>query len=119
MEAESNRFANALQGLGFAAGDVFFTFLPKMPEQFFSFLGSLKMQLITGTLFANFGEDALLDRLGDAGAKGIITKKSFLKKIKAIRDRLPALQYVILVDAEDDIAPDILSYSNLVACTFS
>jgi acetyl-CoA synthetase len=115
LEAESNRFANALQSLGFAGGDVFFTFLPKMPEQFFSFLGSLKMQLITGTLFANFGEEALLDRLGDARAKGIVTKKSFLKKIKAIRDRLPALKYVIVVDADDNIAPDIISYSKLVA----
>jgi len=115
LEAESNRFANALQGLGFAADDVFFTFLPKMPEQFFSFLGSLKMQLITGALFANFGEDALLDRLGDAGARGIITKKSFLKKIGRIHDKLPALKYTIVVDAEDDIAPDILSYSKLMA----
>jgi acetyl-CoA synthetase len=115
LEAESSRFANALQGLGFAAGDVFFTFLPKLPEQFFSFLGSLKLQLITGTLFANFGEDALLDRLGDAAARGIITKKSFLKKLGRIRDRLPALRCIIVVDADDDIAPDILSYSKLMA----
>jgi len=115
MEDESNRFANALQGLGFAAGDVFFTFMPKMPEQFFAFLGSMKMQLTTGTLFANFGEDALLDRLGDAGARGIITKKSFLKKIGRIRDRLPALQYIIVVDTDDDVAPDILSYKKLMA----
>lgn len=114
LDAESNRFANSLQSLGFTIGDVFFTFLPKMPELFFSFLGSLKVQLITGTLFANFGEEALLDRLGDARAKGVITKKSFLKKIRAIRDRLPELQYVIVVDAAEDIAPDILSYSKLV-----
>lgn len=115
LEMESNRFANALKDLGFAPGEVFFTFLPKMPEQFFSFLGSLKMQLITGTLFANFGEDALLDRLGDSGAKGIVTKKSFLKKIGRIRDQLPVLQYIIVVDADDDIASDILSYAKLIA----
>lgn len=115
LEKESNRFANVLLGLGFAAGDVFFTFLPKMPEQFFSFLGSLKMQMITGTLFANFGEDALLDRLGDASARGIITQKSFLKKLGRIRDRLPALQYIVVVDADNDITPDILSYTKLMA----
>jgi len=115
LEAESNRFANALKALGFCQSEVLFTFLPKLPEQFISFLGSLKMQLICGTLFANFGEDALLDRLGDARAKGIVTKKSFLKKIAAIRSRLPDLEYIIVVDADEDIAPDILSYTKLVA----
>lgn len=115
LEIESNRFANALKQLGFMHGDVFFTFLPKLPEQFFAFLGSLKMQLITGTLFANFGEDAILDRLGDSEAKGLITKKSFLKKISAIRAHLPALKYIFVVDIAEDMAPDILSYSKLVA----
>jgi acetyl-CoA synthetase len=114
LERESNRFANALQGLGFEAGELFFTFLPKMTEQFFAFLGALKMRLITGTLFSNFGEDALLDRLGDAGAKGIITKKSFVKKIARIRDRLPELRWIIVVDSDEDLAPDILSYSRLM-----
>lgn len=115
LEQESNRFANVLNNMGFNTGEVFFTFLPKMPEQFFSFLGSLKKQLITGTLFASFGEDALLDRLGDARAKGIITKKSFLKKIQRIRDQLPCLRWIILVDSDEDLGFDTLSYSRLMA----
>jgi len=115
LESESNKFSNALASLGFQSGDVFFTFLPKMPEQFFSFLGSLKMELVTGTLFANFGEDALLDRLGDARAKGIITKKSFVKKLARIRDQLPCLQYIIVVDIDENQGDDILSYSRLMA----
>ncbi len=114
LESESNRFANTLQDLGFSAGDVFFTFLPKMPEQFFAFLGSLKVQIITGTLFSNFGEEALLDRLCDAGAKGIITKKSFLKKIDRIRDHLPSLRWVIVVDMEDHLTENTLSYQRLI-----
>ncbi|MBV5283949.1 MAG: AMP-binding protein [Paludibacter sp.] len=115
LDNESNRFANVLQKLGADAGDVFFTFLPKMPEQFFSILGMLKMKLITGTLFANFGDDALLDRLGDSKAKGIITKKSFLKKINRIRDQLPALRWIIIVDGDDHIEDDIFSYSRLMS----
>ncbi|HJV65052.1 MAG TPA: AMP-binding protein [Geomonas sp.] len=114
LDRESSRFANVLKGLGLAAGDIFFTFLPKMPEQFFSFLGALKLQVVCGTLFSNFGEEAVLDRVGDSGAKGIITKKSFLKKISRIRDQLPALQFVIVVDAEEHLAEDILSYSKLM-----
>ena len=115
LDRESNRFANVLAGLGFAPGDIFFTFLPKAPEQFFAFLGTLKVRVVCGTLFSNFGEEALLDRLGDSRARGIITKKHFLKKISRIRDRLPHLRYVILVDSDDHLGDDILSYPRLMA----
>lgn len=115
LDLESNRFANALASLGFIPGDVFFTFLPKLPEQFFAFLGALKLQLITGTLFANFGDEALLDRLGDARARGIITKKSLLKKIIRIRNAVPTLQTIIVVDLDDHQADGIYSYRRLLA----
>lgn len=114
LEHGSNRFANALNDLGFVPGDVFFTFLPKMPEQFFAFLGALKLQVVAGTLFSNFGEEALRDRLGDSRAKGIITKKSFLKKLSLIRGQLPRLRYIILVDDDAHQAGDILSYRQLI-----
>jgi acetyl-CoA synthetase len=115
LEAESNRFANALADLGCRKGDVLFTFLPKMPEQFFAFLGSLKMQLLTGTLFANFGDEALFDRLGDSRARVLVTKKSLFKKISRIRNRLPDLAYVILVDGEGVTGENgVFDYAQLV-----
>jgi acetyl-CoA synthetase len=114
LDHESNRFANALQTLGFANGDILFTFLPKAPEQFFSFLGALKLQVICGTLFSNFGDDALLDRLGDAKAKGIVTKKSLLKKITRIKDQLQSLKHIIVTDIEEHQSECILSYPALV-----
>jgi acetyl-CoA synthetase len=114
LDRDSARFANVLSSLGIVPGDVFFTFLPKMPEQFCAFLGALKLQAIVGTLFSNFGEEAILDRVGDASAKIIITKKSFLKKISRIRNQLPALRFIIVVDAEEHLTDDILSYSLLM-----
>ena len=114
LEYQTNQFANVLQNRGFTKGEVLFTFLPKVPEQFFAFLGSLKMQLITGTLFSNFGEEALLDRLGDAKAKGLVTKKSFLKKILRIREQLPSLKHIFLVDAEEHQSSEILSWPLLM-----
>lgn len=114
LDSHSNRFANLMTGLGFSAGDIFFSFLPKMPELFFAFLGALKLQIIMGALFPNFGDDALLDRLGDAQAKGVILRKSSLRKILRIRDRLPSLKYLIVVDIEEHISADILSYKLLM-----
>jgi len=113
IERSSNRFTNALLELGLSEGDIVFSFLPKTPEQFFSFLGILKIKAIAGTLFSSFGEDALLDRLGDSKAKCLITRKSSMKKINRIRDRLPELKYIILIDIPGHESPDILSYSQL------
>jgi len=115
LDLQSNRFANALTGLGIGKGEVFFTFLPKMPEQFFAFLGTLKTQAVCGTLFSNFGEDALLDRLGDSKAAGIITRKSLMKKVMRIREQLPDLRFIILVDGDDDLDKGIISYRRIMA----
>jgi len=115
LDGQSNRFANALITLGLQPGEVLFTFLPKMQEQLYAFLGSLKRQLLTGTLFANFGEEALLDRLGDSRARAIVTKKSFLKKLLRVRDRLPDLSVIILVDDDNCTGEEgIYSYHRLV-----
>jgi acetyl-CoA synthetase len=114
LDAQSSKFANALLALGFDAGDVGFTFLPKLPEQFFAFLGILKVRGIAGTLFSNFGEEALLDRLGDARAKVLVTKRSLLKRIVKLRSRLPALRHIIVTDLERDEGNGVLSYQSFV-----
>jgi len=114
LNSESNRFANALKALGFNPGDILFTFLPKAPEQFFSFLGALKQRVVCGTLFSNFGDEAILDRLGDAAAKGVVTRKSLLRKILRVRDQLPKLEYIIVTDMDKHQSEDILSYAALV-----
>lgn len=115
LDRESSKVANVLRALDFTAGDVLFTFLPKMPEQFFCFLGALKLRVICGTLFSNFGDEAIVDRLADARAKGLVTKKSLLKKILRVRDKLPCLKYIIVVDIEKKQSPDVLSYSEMMS----
>ena len=114
LDRASSRFADLLRSLGFVPGDILFTFLPKSPEQFFSFLGALKLQVVCGTLFSNFGDEAILDRLGDAKGKGIVTKKSLLKKVLRVRERLPFLRYIIVTDMEEHQSADILSYPKLM-----
>lgn len=114
LEHQSNKLANALQSLGLSKGDIIFTLLPKIPEQFFVLLGALKLQLIASPLFANFGEEAIFDRMHDACAKILVTKKVFLKKIEKIKNRLPNLKYVIVIDSESDLPSDVLSYPILM-----
>jgi acetyl-CoA synthetase len=49
-----------------------------------------------------FGEDALSFRLSDAGAKAVITDAASHAKLAQIRDRLPELRLVLVVDADKD-----------------
>jgi acetyl-CoA synthetase len=119
LNEESNRIANVLTGLGITKGNRVFTFLPKMPQQFFSFLGILKMQAVAGTLFSNFGEEALVDRLGDSEACVIITKNSLLKKLLRAKPRLLHLRFILVVDLAEDKAADILSLPKLMQAASS
>ena len=83
---ESSRFANVLTGLGVRPQERCFLLLPQMPEIFFAFLGTLKAQAVVGTLFSHFGDQALLDRLGDSQARVLVTRRTLLKKLQRVRD---------------------------------
>jgi acetyl-CoA synthetase len=114
LASASSRFASVLVGLGLAPGDRAFVMLPKLPEVYFALLGGLKARVVMGPLFANFGDEALFDRLTDSGARLLLTKRSLLKKVQRIRDSLPHLRHVLVLDADDHLAPDILSYQRLM-----
>jgi acetyl-CoA synthetase len=115
MEKRSNQIANALIRLGTTAGDRVFVLLPRSPDIYFIFLGTLKIQAITGVLFSNFGEEALLDRLGDSRARVLFTKKNYLRRINSLWPRLPSLEKVIVIDLDEDQSDRILSGPRLLA----
>jgi len=96
----SNNFARFLCDIGLVAGDRVCIFMDRIPELYISFLGVLKMGAIVQPLFSAFGEEALFTRLDDAATKAILTTKKHIGKVRRIRERLPALEKVIVVDTE-------------------
>ncbi len=114
LDAASNQFANALKEINIRPEDRIFIFLPKQPEVFFSFLGTLKTKAVAGVLFSNFGKEAVFDRLADAQAKILITKQSLFKRIEEIWPDLPGLEKVILTDLPAHKSNRVLSYTQLV-----
>jgi acetyl-CoA synthetase len=94
----TNIFAKYLQDIGVNEGDRVCIFMDRVPELYFSFLGVLKAGSIAMPLFSAFGEEALFTRMEDAKAKAIFTTKKHLKKVRKIRDSLPALEHIIVVD---------------------
>jgi acetyl-CoA synthetase len=68
-------------------------------------MGILKTGAIVEPLFSAFGEDALYARMHDSGAVAIITERRHLGKVRRVRERLPELKTVIVIDHEEDGKP--------------
>ena len=94
----SNQFGNLLKNLDVDKGDRVFFFLPRVPELYYGFLGTLKIGAIAGTLFSAFGHQALYDRLENSDAKVLVTNSDLLPRVKKILPQLPALKTVLVTD---------------------
>jgi acetyl-CoA synthetase len=118
LRIETNRFANVLQELGVKKGDRVFIFLERIPEAFIALFGILKIGAVAGPLFSAFGPEAIKDRLQDSEAIAIITSPSLKSRLDTIRQDLPSLQHIILVNREGgDIIPEnrLVAYSDAMA----
>ena len=98
----SNRFANVMRRHGIRRGDRVGILLPQSPETAIAHIATYKMGGIAVPLFTLFGVDALEYRLGNCAAKALVTDKEGAAKIAEIRDLLPALEYVYVIDGAPD-----------------
>ena len=94
----SNQFANVLKKIKTQREDRVFFFLPRIPEIYYGFLGTLKIGAIAGTLFSAFGEQALEDRLNNSDAKVLITNSELLPRVQKILKKLPNLKTILVTD---------------------
>jgi acetyl-CoA synthetase len=100
LKQATNRFANVLTDLGVKKGDRVFVYLERIPEVFITMFGTLKVGAVVGPLFSAFGPEAIRDRLQDSGATVIITSLTLKPRLDAIREELPELRHVILVNRD-------------------
>ncbi len=101
LQQLSNRMANFLTAEGIQRGDRVGILLSQCVEAAISHVGAWKMGAISIPLFSLFGEEALAFRLKDSGARVVVTEEQHYPKIEAIRDQLPDLKLVLLVDGKD------------------
>ncbi len=112
----SNRLANVLGQLGIGKGDRVFSLLSRVPELYFTALGTLKNTSVFCPLFSQFGPEPIWQRLSRGDAKLLVTTAAaYEKKILPLRERLPQLLHVLLVDATDDLSADVRSLPKLMA----
>lgn len=98
LKRASNRIANMLRGHGIGAGERVGILLPQRPETAMAHIAVYKLGAIALPLFIQFGPEALEHRLQHSGAAALITDAENLTKIEAIRDALPDLRRIFVVD---------------------
>ncbi len=99
----SNRLANLLADNGVEAGDRVGVLLPQRLEAAMAHIAALKLGAISMPLFTLFGAEALAHRLGDSGARAVITDDEGAARLRPLRERLPNLRTVLSVDGGGDI----------------
>jgi acetyl-CoA synthetase len=100
------RFANVLRELGVERGDLVCSLLGRVPALHVAALGTMKAGAVFSPLFSAFGPEPLQTRLELGRARVLVTTQALYRhKVAALRERLPDLRHVLLVDVEDE--PDV------------
>lgn len=102
----SNQTANLLCSLGILRGDRVGILLPQTPETAYAHIAAYKLGAIAIPLFMLFGAEALEHRLGNSGARAVITNGEGAAKLAELRERLPELRLVLDIDGASEGAVD-------------
>ena len=95
----TNRFANVLRRLGIVKGDRVFVLAGRIPELYLAVLGGLKMGAVVSPLFSAFGPEPLRTRMRIGEARVLVTTSElYRRKVAKIRESLPTLEHVLVVD---------------------
>jgi len=111
----SNTFAKFVCDLGVQPGERVCIFMDRIPELYIGFFGILKTGAVAQPLFSAFGDESLLVRLQDAETSAVITQKKHVHKVRKIRERLPHLRHIVVVDAQDGALQEREVSLNLMA----
>ena len=100
MQVLTNRTANALRDAGVGEGDRVAVMLPPIPEAAATFLATYKIGAILLSLSILYGDDSIVHRLRDCGAKVVVTDEANRERIDRVRSELPELEHVLSADGE-------------------
>jgi medium-chain acyl-CoA synthetase len=95
----SNRFANALAGLGVGRGDPVMLMLPRMPEWQVAFLACLKLGALAIPCTASLRAKDLRYRATHSGARALVTTRATVDEAAAALADCPGVTVRVAVDA--------------------
>lgn len=100
LREESNKFANALKGMGLQKGDKVMLTLPRIPETYSIYLAALKLGLVISPGSEMLMPKDLLYRANHSQAKAIICLDELTDRYNQIRSEATNLKYFISVGKE-------------------
>ncbi len=107
LQKLSNKIANLLNDKGVQREERVAVLLTQSIETGATHVAAWKAGFISIPLFALFMEEALEFRLSNSATRVLVTDKENYKKIAPLRERLPALEYVFLIDGEEEGTIDL------------
>ncbi len=106
LDRETCRLAGGLATLGYGPGDAIGLYMPMCPEVVAAFLAIARIGAVCVPLFSGFGPGAIVTRLQDAGATGVITVQSTQRRGRPVAmketldealEELPAVSHVVVL----------------------
>jgi acetyl-CoA synthetase len=104
---ETQRFANALKGLGVVKGDVVGIYMPMVPEAVAAMLACTRIGAIHNVVFGGFSAESVRERMEVSEAKVLVTADATLRRgepapmksaVDGMLARLPKVEHVVVVD---------------------
>jgi acetyl-CoA synthetase len=116
LRQHTNRFAHVLETLGVEPGERVFLLLGRVPSLYVAALGALKYGAVVSPLFSAFGPEPIRQRLELGDGRVLVTsRRLYERKVADIRDQLPGLKHVLVVDAADGLPAGTLDLEQLLA----
>ena len=107
LEAASNRFANAVLGLGLAKGETVAVMCPNIMEYAIVHFGNARTGCLSVHLSTMYGTDELIHILNRTRARLLVVDRSCQASIAAVRDRLDHLEWIVVVGEPEIAGPKI------------
>lgn len=106
LNAESNKLANVLVGLGVTQGDVIGFHMPNIPQYAIALVAATKLGCAGSGVSPLMTADELSHQIQDAGMKVLISMDSLLEAtLSKSKDTPECLRHVICVSAADYLVP--------------
>lgn len=115
LAEQSSRFAAVLSSLGVGRGERVFSLTGRNPSLYIAMLGTFKNASVFCPLFSAFGPEPVRQRLQLGSGRALITTRAlYRRKVAQLRDSLPELRHVLLIDADGSPEPGTLDLAALL-----
>ena len=118
LARQARRFTNVLRSLGVGKVERVFVIMGRIPELYITMLGALRNGSVVSPLFSAFGPEPIATRVNIGEAAVLVTTRAmYRRKIAKIRDQLPSVRHILLVDPDDEVGeePGTLDFGRLMA----